>query len=82
MYTKKQLMVVLATLISSGLIAFWGMSYLVKQWGLIAFMIWVPFFYGGFRALPWTKGPLSHAISLGIAIGFFVAPILSITPRD
>jgi len=43
-------------------------------------MILVLFLYGGFRLLPWTKGKIGHATSLGVAIGFFLAPILSITP--
>lgn len=80
MYTKQQLIGTWTALVCSGLISFLAMSYLVRHWGLIAFMILVLFLYGGFRLLPWTKGKIGHATSLGVAIGFFLAPILSITP--
>lgn len=80
MYTKNLIGTWVALAFSVG-ISFLGMSYLVKHWGLIAFMILGAFLFGGFRALHWNKGPLGHAISLGIAIGFFLAPIFSITPH-
>ncbi|MYM94106.1 hypothetical protein [Duganella vulcania] len=80
MFSKK-LIGTWVVLAFSGGISFFGMSYLVKHWGLIALVIFVLFLLGGFRALPWNTGPLGHAISLGIAIGFFLAPIFSIMPH-
>jgi hypothetical protein len=79
-YTRNLVGTWLALALAGG-VSFLGMSYLVKYWGLIAFMILGLFLFGGFRALPWNKGPLAHAISLGIAIGFFLAPIFAIAPH-
>lgn len=73
---------VLATLCSSAAIAFYFLTFLMNTRLLFGVLLIGFAFVGGgvWHYLPWSRGRVAHAFSLGIGIGLFSALIVFFIP--
>lgn len=68
---------ILATLCSSAAMSFYFLTFLMNTRLLFGVLLIGFAFAGGgvWHYLPWSRGPVAHAFSLGIGIGLFAALI-------
>jgi hypothetical protein len=69
---------ILLILISSAALSFYALMHLLNTLFLFAVLLIGFAFVGGgvWHYLPWSKGPIAHAFSLGVGAGLLAATIV------